>query len=185
MRGAGCRAYKFGVETGDPEVMRRIPKALDLAAVRRTVQDCRDLGIQAHATFLLGLPGENRERALRTIDFALSLDTHTLQFAIATPYPGTRFYERAREKGWLTKESWHDFDPAGEAVVSYPDYPSDEIVAMHELAWKRWQAHMLRHRPATVLHHFRNALRREGLPGVLRLGCYSVSRLAAVLGTRP
>jgi len=102
MAAAGCRAYKFGVESADPEVLDQIPKALGLDDVVRTVRDCHDLGIQTHATYLLGLPGEDRDSALRTIDFALGLDTHTLQFAIATPYPGTALYERAKEAGWLT-----------------------------------------------------------------------------------
>ncbi len=185
MAAAGCRAFKFGVETGDPEVMRRIPKSCDLDDVIRTVRDCHELGIQTHATFLFGLPGENRESALRTIDFALRLNTHTLQFAIATPYPGTMFYEQAEQNGWLTKSSWKEFDPAGEAVVSYPDYTADEIVAMHDLAWKRWQRHMLLHRPRTLLHHVHNAWRREGVSGVFRLCRYGCSRLYSVLRSAP
>ncbi|MCC6154159.1 MAG: radical SAM protein, partial [Candidatus Hydrogenedentes bacterium] len=89
MARAGCRAIKFGVESGDPEVLRQIPKDQKLEDVARTVRDCREFGIQTHANFLVGLPGETRESAMRSIDFALRLNTHTLQFAIATPYPGT------------------------------------------------------------------------------------------------
>lgn len=182
MAHSGCRALKFGVETGDPEVMKRIPKYMDLEDVRRTVADCRELGIRCHANFLFGLPGENRESAMRTIDFAIGLNTHTLQFAIATPYPGTRFYDEAKEKRWLSKDNWIDYDPAGEAVVSYPDYSAEEIVAMHDLAWRRWQWTMLTRRPSTVMHHFESAFRREGLHGVLRLGRYSAERFFTVLG---
>lgn len=182
MAAAGCRALKFGVESGVPEVLQEIPKVVDLDEVRRTVADCRELGIQTHGNFLLGLPGENRARALQSIEYALSLNTYTLQFAIATPYPGTDFYRRAEENGWLTRESWKDFDPAGGAVVSYPDYPASEIEEMYALAWARWQRHMLTRRPATVMHHFGNAFRREGMGGVIRLGRYSAGRLIAALG---
>lgn len=182
MARAGCRALKFGVESGDAEVLRRVPKDMDLADVVRTVKDCRELGIQTHANFLLGLPGENREKALKSIEYAVNLNTHTLQFAIATPYPGTAFYKRAEENGWLIKDSWKDFDPAGGAVVSYPDYAASEIEEMYALAWRRWQWKMLTKRPATVLHHFGNAYRREGVGGVMRLGKYSAGRFFAVLG---
>jgi radical SAM superfamily enzyme YgiQ (UPF0313 family) len=177
MAAAGCRALKFGVETGDPDVLKRIPKKLDLEDVARTVRDCRALGIKTHATFVFGLPGETKESALRTIDFAIGLGTHTLQFAIATPYPGTRFYEEAAANGWLTKENWLQFDPAGEAVVSYPDYTAEDIAEMHDLAWQRWQWHMLTHKPGTLLHHFGNAYRREGVRGMARLGKYGMSQL--------
>ena len=181
MAKAGCRAFKFGVESGDPEVLRRIPKEVDLDDVERTVRDCRRLGIKTHGTFLLGLPGENRESALRTIDFALRLRTHTLQFAIATPYPGTALFARAQREGWLTKQDWRDFDPAGEAVLSYPGYSCDDIAAMHDLAWRRWQWHILTHQPGTVLHHYGNAIRREGLAGLFRIARYSVSRVLPAL----
>ncbi|MCH7959802.1 MAG: radical SAM protein [Candidatus Hydrogenedentes bacterium] len=182
MADAGCRALKFGVESGDAEVLASIPKGMNLDDVERTVRDCRELGIQTHANFLLGLPGETVESAKRSLDFALSLNTHTLQFAIATPYPGTVFYERAQRNGWLTKESWMDYDPAGGAVVSYPDYSASEIEEMYALAWRRWQQRMLTRHPKTILHHFGNALRRNGLSGALRLGRYSAGRLLGVLG---
>ena len=185
MAAAGCRAYKFGVESADPEVLRQIPKNIDLDDVVRTVGDCNRLGIMTHATYLLGLPGENRESALRTIDFAVKLGTHTLQFAIVTPYPGTALYERAKRMGWLAKENWEDFDPAGEAVLSYPGYTNEDIEGMHDLAWRRWQWHMLTHRPATLFHHFGNAYRREGFGGVARLARYGLSRLVSSIGSRP
>ncbi|MDZ4860660.1 MAG: radical SAM protein [Candidatus Hydrogenedentes bacterium] len=184
MARAGCRAIKFGVESADPEVLRQIPKDQRPEDVVRTVRDCRKFGIQTHANFLVGLPGETRESALRTIDFALRLNTHTLQFAIATPYPGTAFYENAKRNGWLTKESWMQFDPSREAVVSYPGYSADDIAGMYDLAWRRWQWHMMTKRPRTVLHHFGNAFRREGLGGMMRLGKYSAQRFLKVVGAQ-
>lgn len=181
MARAGCRAFKFGVESADPAVLERIPKQMDLDDVRRTAADCRDLGIQTHATFLLGLPGENRDSARRTINYALALGAHTLQFAIVTPYPGTALYDRAQREGWLTKADWTEFDPAGEAVLSYPGYSSADIEAMHDLAWRRWQWHMLTRRPGTLAHHFGNAFRREGVGGLFRLARYAAARLVAVV----
>jgi radical SAM superfamily enzyme YgiQ (UPF0313 family) len=182
MAEAGVRAIKVGVESADPEVLRRIPKDQDPEDVRRTVNDCREFGIQVHANFLVGLSGETKESALRSIEYAIGLNTHTLQFAIATPYPGTAFYSQAKAEGWLTKDSWMQFDPAGEAVVSYPGYSADDILDMYELAWRRWQWHMVTRRPQTVMHHFGNALRREGLSGVVRLSKYSAERLLKVVG---
>lgn len=183
MARAGCRAFKFGVESTDPAVLERIPKPMEPADVARTVADCRRLGIRTHATFLFGLPGETRESALRTIDFALGLGAHTLQFAIVTPYPGTPLYDEARREGWLLDDDWTRYDPAGDAVLSYPGYSAEDIRAVHDLAWRRWQWHMLTRQPATLWHHFRNAYRREGLGGALRLGRYGASRLMRIWGS--
>ncbi len=184
MAAAGCRAYKFGVESADPEVLRQIPKTLDLANVIQTANDCRRLGILTHATYLLGLPGETRESAKRTIEFALRLHTHTLQFAIVTPYPGTPLYERAKKNGWLITEDWRNFDPAGKSVLSYPDYRAEDIEAMLAYAFRRWHLHILTHQPATLLHHFRSTYRREGVSGMIRLTRFGIEHLAALLGKR-
>ena len=181
MAEAGCRACKFGVESGDPAVLERIPKPLNLDEVRRTFADCRKAGIWTHATYLFGLPGENRESALRTIDFALSLGSNTLQFSIATPYPGTAFYEEARKNGWLVGDGWQGFDGATQAVVSYPGYTADDIKEMHALAWRRWHWHLLLHQQSTLFHHFRNAWKRGGMSGLFQVGRFSVNRLFQLL----
>ncbi len=182
MAKSGCRAIKFGVESADPEVLRQIPKDQDPRDVQRTVRDLNRHGIQSHANFLFGLAGETEASARRTIEYAVGLGTQTLQFAIATPYPGTAFYAKAEANGWLTKTDWRQFDPAGEAVVSYPGYNAEQIAAMHDFAWKRWQRHMMLRRPRTLLHHFGNAYRRQGFGGMARLGYYGASRLFGVLG---
>ena len=83
--------------------------------------------------------------------------------------------------GTLVKKSWEDFDPAGVSVLSYPSYSAGDIAAMHEIAWRRWQWHMLTRRPGTVLHHFGNAFRREGVGGLARLARFAASRAFTVL----
>ncbi len=180
MARSGCRACKFGVESGDETVLKRIGKPLDLEAVKRTIRDCRDLGIRTHATYLLGLPGEDRDAARRTIDFALELGTNTLQFAIATPYPGTAFYKEAENNEWLTAQDGKLFDGAAHAAVSYPEYTADDILEMYDLAWRKWHMHMILRQPGTILHHFGNAYKRGGLRGLVNLGRYSGARLVTM-----
>jgi len=50
-----------------------------------------------HGDFIVGLPGETRETLRNTIDFAKRLDTETIQVSIAHAYPGTEFYDYAKE----------------------------------------------------------------------------------------
>jgi len=58
MAAAGCIGMKFGVESADQGILKRIGKPLDLDKARQVVRWCRELGITSHATFCLGLPGE-------------------------------------------------------------------------------------------------------------------------------
>lgn len=164
MAEAGCRAIKFGVESVDPDVLANIPKHVNLEDVKRTVTECKKVGIKSHATFMFGLPGETREKAQKTTDFALSLGTDTAQFSIATPYPGTRFYEMAQKNNWLVSKDWEDFGSS--AIIGYPDYSEKEILQMHRLAVVKWQRHIAFAKPATVWHYVRTAYRRGGILGV-------------------
>lgn len=165
MAEAGCRAIKFGVESSDQEVLARIPKHTNLNDVKQTVQECRKQGIKTHATFMFGLPGETREKARETIDFALRLGTDTAQFSVATPYPGTHFYEMAQENGWLLSDDWEGFGSS--VVIEYPNYSKEEIMEMRQLAVAKWQRHIALEKPGTVWHYLRTAYKRNGLRGVV------------------
>jgi tRNA A37 methylthiotransferase MiaB len=54
-------------------------------------QDCHDLGIAIHGTFIVGLPGETRETLEKTKAWACKINPHTIQVSLAAPYPGTSF----------------------------------------------------------------------------------------------
>ena len=167
MAETGCRAIKFGVESADEEVLRKIPKHVNLEDVRQTVQVCKKLGIKTHATFVFGLPGENKERARKTIDFALSLGSDTAQFSIATPYPGTRFYKMVEDQKWSMAKDWSLWGST--AVVGYPDYSREDIIEMCNLAVAKWQRQMAFKKPAAVLHYLSSAYQREGIRGTTRV----------------
>lgn len=132
MKEAGCIAIKFGVESADPNILRNINKHIDLEDVRRVVRLCQKIGIESHATYVLGLPGETKETMRSTIDFAFSLDTDTAQFSAALPYPGTEFYRMAKQKNWLTTSDYSRFDGCLDSIVNYPGLGNKEIIdALH------------------------------------------------------
>ena len=75
-----------------------------IEVARRFTEDCHELGITIHGTFILGLPGETRETIEETIRFAKEINPHTIQVSLAAPYPGTFLYKQAMENGWLVDD---------------------------------------------------------------------------------
>lgn len=143
---AGCVGVKFGVETASVETIQAIRKNfLDHEKVKQFVKWCRDLGIWSHATYIVGLPGDKKEDILRTIKFAKELNSDSVQFSIATPFPGTPFYEEAKAKGWLVSDDWTQYDGANYSVLSYPWLAKDEIEDLHRLALRDWYLNTLIH----------------------------------------
>ncbi len=129
LKANGLRVLLVGYESGVQEILNNIRKGLRLDIVRKFSQDCHDLGIIVHGTFILGLPGETRETIKQTLAFAKEVNPRTLQVSMAAPYPGTELYEQAIANGWF-KESKELLLQTGGwqvAALNYPDLSSEEI----------------------------------------------------------
>src|SRR3989441_6843808 len=139
MSNSGCAGIKFGVETASTATLDGIHKTfMKIEKVKQFVKWLRKYGIWSHSTFIIGLPGDKREDILKTIEFSKKLDTDSVQFSIATPFPGTPFYEQAKQNGWLATDDWTQYDGANYAVLNYPDLSKGDIEDLHRLALKEW-----------------------------------------------
>ncbi|OIO94292.1 MAG: hypothetical protein AUK03_06955 [Anaerolineae bacterium CG2_30_64_16] len=90
---AGCRQIHFGIESGNPEILAKTAKHINLGQVRQAIEWTEDAGILSKGYFILGLPGDNAATMNETIEFAASLRLSEAMFSIATPMPGTELWE--------------------------------------------------------------------------------------------
>ncbi|EQD45825.1 radical SAM family protein, partial [mine drainage metagenome] len=130
MKENGLRLLLVGYESGDDQILHNIKKGLRTDIARRFTEDCRELGIIIHGTFILGLPGETQETIEKTIRFAKEINPHTIQVSLAAPYPGTSLYKQAVENGWLVEnEAVHLVNDKGIqlASISYPHLSKEDI----------------------------------------------------------
>jgi radical SAM superfamily enzyme YgiQ (UPF0313 family) len=166
MADAGCVAIKFGIESGNQEIIRMIRKGLSLEHAKKVIDWCREAGIRTHATYMFGLPGDTKKTVEETLKFALALGTDSAQFSIATPYPGTEFYRMAKENGWLIEQDWSRYDGNNCAVISYPGLTARDLENFLRYAQRRWIIHMMT-KPRKVIDTLRGAHETEGLRGTL------------------
>jgi hopanoid biosynthesis associated radical SAM protein HpnJ len=134
MKDAGCRLLIVGFESGDPQILKNIKKGATVEKARQFAKDCHEIGLVIHGDFILGLPGETKESIANTIKFAKSLDVETIQVSIAHAYPGTEFYDYAKENGFITNEGAKDSmsDAGGHqmAHIEYPGLPKEYVLEM-------------------------------------------------------
>jgi hopanoid biosynthesis associated radical SAM protein HpnJ len=141
MKENGLRLLLVGYESGDDAILHNIKKGLRTDIARRFTEDCRNLGIVIHGTFILGLPGETRETIQKTIQYATDINPHTIQVSLAAPYPGTSLHRQAMENGWLPAsdtQSLVNGDGVQIAALSYPHLSSDEIFHSMEVFYRRF-----------------------------------------------
>ena len=124
MRELGGTAILFGVESGSDRMLKKMRKGLKLESVMRAVKDCGEAGIVPRTSFIIGMPGENRDDMLRTFRFILELykinpNLYLHGPSIYRPYPGGSMYDELVESGeyshpkkmkeWnLVDSSWND-----------------------------------------------------------------------------
>jgi radical SAM superfamily enzyme YgiQ (UPF0313 family) len=116
MREAGCDSVSFGVETGNPEMLKLIRKGITRDQVRHAVSLCREAGIIAHTSFIVGLPGETAETLRETGEFAASLGS-LYGYHFLVPFPGTTVREEVERYDLeILTDDWTRYD-ANSAIV--------------------------------------------------------------------
>ena len=140
MKEAGCRELLVGFESGIQNILDNVNKKITLEQSRIFMDTAKKTGLQVHGCFVIGLPGETKETAKETIDFALSLECDTIQFSGAVPFPGTVFFDDAKKAGWLKTQDWSKWLGEGEqrGVVEYPGITQEQINHYVDLGLKRF-----------------------------------------------
>ncbi|MDD5285866.1 MAG: radical SAM protein [Desulfuromonadaceae bacterium] len=105
LKRSGCWQVNFGIESGDPEILKQHRKYFELDEVGRKLKMVRDAGMRVKGLFMVGLPGENETAIRRTIDYALSLPLDEVNVTKFTPFPGAPIYKTIREQGEFN-ENW-------------------------------------------------------------------------------
>ena len=70
MKKAGCQGIKFGIESSNNEVLKRLKKGITIEMAKRTIKKCKELGIKTHLTYCIGLPGDTEKTIKDTIMFS-------------------------------------------------------------------------------------------------------------------
>lgn len=109
MRKAGCHTIYLGIESGSQKILDLIGKGIKLSQSFRAVEIARKAGLNTLGTFIIGIPGETVETIKKTINLARKLSLNFAQFTLCTPYPGTKLFKIARERGLLFTLDWSKY----------------------------------------------------------------------------
>ena len=130
MKKAGCRLVIVGFESADEKILENIKKGISLQNIKDFSKNASKAGLLVHADFVIGLPGETRETISKTKSLIKLLKPSILQVSVATPFPGTEFYDWVKKNGYLVTNDLSEYldeDGRQKSVVSYPWLSAEEI----------------------------------------------------------
>ncbi len=142
MVAAGCDSVSFGVETGNQDMLKTIKKGIKLEQVHNAVKMCKQVGMLAHASFMVGLPGETKETLAQTSKLAKELDI-VYGYHFLAPFPGTTVREKVDKYDLqILTDDWAKYD-ANDAIVRTaalsPQEQRDFVARFDAEIEKDWQ----------------------------------------------
>ncbi len=165
MKSAGCYMIRYGVESADRKILETIGKNFTPEQTEEAFSLTRSLGMKTHATVMYGSPGETRETMERTLEFTIGLKPDYAQFAIITPYPGTRYYRELKDSGRLLSGDWEDYDGSCRMIASLDSLSPEEVEAFVDYSYRRFYL-----RPRYILKRLTAVRASGGIRRLIRTG---------------
>lgn len=124
---AGLRSIFIGFETLSKEALAGSNKRHNIGRdYAQAIQRLDQLGVMINGSFVFGLDSDKRDVFDRTVDWAIDNGIATATFHIATPYPGTAFYDELNRSGRIRTRDWDLYDTR-HALFDHPTLSADQL----------------------------------------------------------
>ncbi|MBF0154186.1 MAG: B12-binding domain-containing radical SAM protein [Magnetococcales bacterium] len=151
MAESGCRRVFVAPESGVQHVVNNIiQKKMDLKDVEVSVKLFARYGVAVDGSFVMGLIGEKKSDIWGTILYAYKLKRLGMNragFHIATPLFGTRLYDEAIAKGYLTAQASAENMTTGVPQIETPEWTGRDLRRLQGIA--NW---LVNYGPGQKLH---------------------------------
>jgi len=131
LRDSGCAFAAIGVESGNEEMLKRIGKRETKTQFRTAVKIMKEAGLPVIASYIVGLPGDTHDTIRETLDFAFELGAEQSKFMILSPYPVTRDYELAVQRGLADPASFEQMESLNyydSVAINLSEVADDDLI---------------------------------------------------------
>ncbi len=123
---AGMISWELGVESPTQEDLDRTQKHISLSVQNEAIALLRKLGGESLGTFVVGLPNHTKEFVKQFPDYARQIGLSAAAFGIATPFPGTGYWDELQSQGLIFEQDWAKYDE-NHNVFHHPSMSPEDI----------------------------------------------------------
>ena len=125
---SNCRFVDLGVESFNDNILNYIKKGLTSKEIFEGIALLKKYKVPIKLNILIGTsPLETKETIKDTFLKVKSLKISQVMFNIVSPFPGTEFYELAKNNGWISGGEYVPTDVQHRSILNYPNLSSKEM----------------------------------------------------------
>jgi len=180
MARAGCHHMFVGMESFNKETLKAVHKNQNKPEMYQRIADlCRENGIDAHFSNIIGFPNDTRETIAEHLDTLIDIGPTWASFYILCPIPGTEQYEDFQKEGLITERNLDRFDTTA-LTWDHPNLMGPQMRAELFGCYKRFYSarHVTR-----IARGIKPGSRLSGSLGLIAGAAFQ--RLCAAQGTHP
>ena len=128
---ANCGFVDLGVESFNDDILEYIKKGITSEQIYAGIGWLKKYNVPVKLNILIGTsPLETKTTIKDTLRKAKALKVSQVMFNIVAPFPGTEFYELARENGWIAGGDYVPTDVQHHSILNYPNLSGREMEKM-------------------------------------------------------
>jgi anaerobic magnesium-protoporphyrin IX monomethyl ester cyclase len=133
---AGVKLIYVGIETSDEEVKKNAHRSSENNNLQlQKISYLQKIGIDIKAMYIIGLPSDNEQTFLQTLDFSKKISSTYAQFSVFTPYPGTPVFENYKSR--ITTKRYEDFNQ-WQLVFDHENFSKKKIRELLDFSYRKY-----------------------------------------------
>jgi len=114
----GILKYELGIESPNLKDLEDTQKDIDIETQRKAIKILRKNNAEVSGTFVIGLPGQTEEEIKCFPKYAKEIGLMHAAFGVATPFPGTKFYDDLKKSNFVLSNDLSKYDELHSVIES-------------------------------------------------------------------
>ena len=139
MKQAGCILVRYGAESGDSMILKKIKKNITVEQIENAVKLAKQAKLNVALYFVIGFPWDTKKSIKKTIRFAekLGLDTSTTYFQFLLPLPKTELWDYCIKYDLIDKANIGGEECYFTPTIKLKNLSSEELINLKKAAYGR------------------------------------------------